>query len=158
MGINAANGNGNGKTGSRLSGSAFSHRRRMSGIVSEMNVVPLVDVVLVLLIIFMLTAHVMEFGLEVEVPRVRTVRNTSEELPVVTLSKAGEVYLNEKPINVNELAASVRAQFPGEQAVYIRADRSVVWEALAQVVSALGDSKLNVRLVTQPMDETPRRR
>lgn len=158
MGINAGNGNGNGKTGSRLSGSSFSHRRRMNGIVSEMNVVPLVDVVLVLLIIFMLTAHVMEFGLEVEVPRVRAVRNTSEELPIVTLSKQGEVYLNEKPINVNELAAQVRTQFPNDEAVYIRADKSVVWEALAQVVSALGESKLNVRLVTQPMDETPRRR
>ncbi|MCW5963019.1 MAG: biopolymer transporter ExbD [Bryobacterales bacterium] len=158
MGINASNGNGNGKSGKRLSGSAFGHRRRMNGVVSEMNVVPLVDVVLVLLIIFMLTAHVMEFGLEVEVPRVRTVRNTSEELPIVTLSKAGEVYLNEKPVNINELAASVRTQFPNDEAVYIRADKSVVWEALAQVVSALGDSKLNVRLVTQPLDETPRRR
>jgi len=157
MGINAG-GNGNGQTGSRLSGAGFSHRRRMIGIVSEMNVVPLVDVVLVLLIIFMLTAHVMEFGLEVEVPRVRMVRSTAEELPVVTLSKAGELYLNEKPINVDELAAQVRSQFPNEQAVYIRADKSAVWEALAHVVSALGQSKLNVRLVTQPMDETPRRR
>ncbi|MCZ2155040.1 MAG: biopolymer transporter ExbD, partial [Bryobacterales bacterium] len=79
MGITGANGNGNGNGGSNGGGfaaSPFGRRRRLNGSISEMNVVPLVDVVLVLLIIFMLTAHVMEFGLEVEVPRVRTVRNT----------------------------------------------------------------------------------
>ena len=70
---------------------------------SEINVIPLVDVVLVLLIIFMLTAHVMEFGLEVEVPKVKQVRNTAEELPVVTITKNGETYLAEKPVNINVL-------------------------------------------------------
>jgi biopolymer transport protein ExbD len=52
--------------------------RGSTGALSEINVVPLVDVVLVLLIIFMLTAHVMEFGLEVEVPQVKEVRDTAE--------------------------------------------------------------------------------
>ena len=129
----------------------------MNGAISEMNVVPLVDVVLVLLIIFMLTAHVMEFGLEVEVPRVRTVRNTSEELPVVTLTKEGEVYLSEKPVNINQLAAAIKAKYPGQQGVYIRADKNVIWEPMANVISVLGDAKLAVRMVTQPIDEAPRR-
>lgn len=157
MGI-SANGNGGSGGGSRLSGSAFSHRRRMNGIMSEMNVVPLVDVVLVLLIIFMITAHVMEFGLEVEVPRVRQVRNTAQELPIVTLTKTGEVYLNEKPVNINDLASQVHTQFPNERAVYVRADKNVVFEPLAQVISALGEGKLNVQLVTQPLDEASGRR
>jgi biopolymer transport protein ExbD len=138
-------------------GASFSHRRRMNGTISEMNVVPLVDVVLVLLIIFMITAHVMEFGLEVEVPRVRQVKNTAEELPIVTLSKSGEVYLNEKPVNVNELADRVKAQFPGQLGVYVRADKNVIFEPLAQVISELGEGKLNVRLVTQPVDEAGKR-
>ncbi|MCC6262808.1 MAG: biopolymer transporter ExbD, partial [Bryobacterales bacterium] len=113
MGITAgSNGNGGG-SGGGFGNSPF-RRRRMNGAISEMNVVPLVDVVLVLLIIFMLTAHVMEFGLEVEVPRVRTVRNTSEELPVVTLTKEGEVYLSEKPVNINQLAAAIKAKYPGQ--------------------------------------------
>ena len=51
-----------------------------TGALSEINIVPLVDVVLVLLIIFMLTAHVMEYGLEVDVPKVKQVRETAEEL------------------------------------------------------------------------------
>lgn len=157
MGINTG-GNGGSGGSRRLTGSGFSHRRRMNGVMSEMNIVPLVDVVLVLLIIFMITAHVMEFGLEVEVPRVRQVKNTAEELPIVTLSKSGEVYLNEKPVNINELAAQVREQFPSHQAVYVRADKNVVFEPLAQVISELGEGKLNVRLVTQPTDDATRRR
>ncbi|MBV9085414.1 MAG: biopolymer transporter ExbD, partial [Acidobacteriaceae bacterium] len=66
------------------------HRGRRFGgpsSMSEINVVPLVDVVLVLLVIFMITANVMEFGLDIQVPRVRRVQNTSEDLPVVSISK-----------------------------------------------------------------------
>jgi biopolymer transport protein ExbD len=156
MGITAG-GNGNGGGGGGFGSNPFSRRRRLNGTISEMNVVPLVDVVLVLLIIFMLTAHVMEFGLEVEVPRVRTVRNTAEELPVVTLTKEGEVYLSEKPVNINELVGAIKAKYPDQQAVYIRADKNVIWEPMAQVISVLGDGKLAVRMVTQPIDESPRR-
>lgn len=157
MGITAGgNGNGGGNSGG-FGNSPFGRRRRLNGALSEMNVVPLVDVVLVLLIIFMLTAHVMEFGLEVEVPRVRTVRNTSEELPVVTLTKEGEVYLSEKPVNINQLVAAIRAKYPGQQGVYIRADKNVIWEPMANVISVLGDGKFAVRMVTQPIEDGPRR-
>ncbi len=157
MGITAGgNGNGGGNGGG-FGGSPFGRRRRLNGTISEMNVVPLVDVVLVLLIIFMLTAHVMEFGLEVEVPRVRTVRNTSEELPVVTLTKEGEVYLAEKPVNINQLVAAIKAKYPDQHGVYIRADKNVIWEPMANVISVLGDGKFAVRMVTQPIEDGPRR-
>src|SRR5580692_290985 len=86
-------------------------RGRFSGpstALSEINVVPLVDVVLVLLIIFMLTAHVMEFGMEIDVPHVKNVSDTAEELPVVSISRDGKLLLNEKPVkNVNLLAAQI---------------------------------------------------
>lgn len=157
MGITAGgNGNGGGNGGG-FGSSPFGRRRRLNGTISEMNVVPLVDVVLVLLIIFMLTAHVMEFGLEVEVPRVRTVRNTSEELPVVTLTKEGEVYLAEKPVNINQLVAAIKAKYPDQHGVYIRADKNVIWEPMANVISVLGDGKFAVRMVTQPIEDGPRR-
>ena len=55
------------------------------------------DVVLVLLIIFMLTAHVMEFGLEVEVPKVKPVKENVQDLPVIDIAKEGTSYLNDKP-------------------------------------------------------------
>jgi biopolymer transport protein ExbD len=125
---------------------------------AEINIIPLVDVVLVLLIIFMLTAHVMEFGLEVDVPKVRQVRNSSEELPVISISKDGEMKLNEKDVNINDIPNEVRKRFPKQKAVYVRADKATPWDPIAQVVSELGQAKLDVRMVTQPVDEGTRRK
>jgi biopolymer transport protein ExbD len=137
-----------------------SGRGRFRGItpLSEMNVIPLVDVVLVLLIIFMLTAHVMEFGLEVEVPKVRQTRDTVQELPVVTMTKNGEIFLADKPVNINLLGETIRSRYPRQNGVYLRADKGTVWDPIAQVISALGEAKLDVRVVTQPEDEADRPR
>ena len=132
-------------------GSGFGRRRSMPAM-SEINIIPLVDVVLVLLIIFMLTAHVMEFGLEVEVPKIRDTRETAKELPVVSMTRTGEIYLNDKLVNINEIGSALRKQFPTEHAVYVRADKETTWDALAQVVSALGREKFAVNMVTQPDD------
>lgn len=135
-------------------------RRRSHSIasLSEMNVVPLVDVVLVLLIIFMLTAHVMEFGLEVDVPKVKQTRDSAEELPVVTITRDGELYLNDKTVNVNELAAQVRERFAKSNSVYVRADKGTPWDPIAQVISELGLAKLEVKVVTQPEDSAAKGR
>jgi biopolymer transport protein ExbD len=135
-------------------GNTLLGRRRFRGMgsLSEINIVPMVDVVLVLLIIFMLSAHVMEFGLEVDVPKVRQVRDSAQELPVVTLTRDGRLYLNEQPVNINELAAAVQKRFGRGQQVYLRADKATVWDSLAQVVSALGEAHLTLNLVTQPVD------
>ena len=116
------------------------------------------DVVLVLLIIFMLTAHVMEFGLEVEVPKVRQTKDTTQELPVVTMLKNGEIYLGESPVNINLLGETIRSRYPKQNGVYLRADKGTVWDPIAQVISALGEAKLDVRVVTQPEDEADRPR
>ena len=124
---------------------------------SEINVVPLVDVVLVLLIIFMLTAHVMEFGLEVEVPEVKQVRNTAEELPVVTITTEWRDLSAEKPVNINPLGDTIRSPYPEAKGIYLRADKGTVWDPIAQVISALGEAKLDVRVVTQPEDEADRK-
>src|SRR3982750_1750809 len=129
-----------------------------TGALSEINVVPLVEVVLVLLIIFMLTAHVMEFGLEVDVPTVKNVRDTAENLPVVTLSKDAEVYLADKPVNINELGEAIKRRYPNATSVFVRADRRTVYEPIASVISKLNESKLSVKLVTQPEDTSPRSR
>jgi len=140
------------------SGGMPRHRFRGVPTLSEMNVVPLVDVVLVLLIIFMLTAHVMEFGLEVEVPKVRQVATTTEELPVVTITSNGELYLNEKPVNIHALPTEIQQRFGPSKAVYVRADKSTIWEPIAQVIGVLGEAKIDVRVVTQPEEETAPRR
>jgi biopolymer transport protein ExbD len=125
---------------------------------SEMNVVPLVDVVLVLLIIFMLTAHVMEFGLEIDVPKVKQVRDTAEEMPVVSITRTGEIYLNEKPVNINLLGSEVLQRFPKNKGVFLKADKGTVWDPIANVISKLGESKLEVKVVTQPEEDSGKAR
>jgi biopolymer transport protein ExbD len=128
-------------------------RRRFGGpaeAMGEINIIPLVDVVLVLLIIFMLTAHVMEFGLEVDVPTVRLTSTSSEELPVVTVKRSGESYLNGKPVRLREIGVQVLKQFKDAKAVYVQADGRTTWDALAQVVAEISDAKFQVRMVTKP--------
>ncbi len=125
---------------------------------SEINVVPLVDVVLVLLIIFMITANVMEFGLDINVPKVKTVRDTAKELPVISITKSGESYLNDKPININALAEGIHQRFHDATAVYVRADKETPWDPIAQIVAELGEAKFDVKMVTAPIDTSSRRR
>jgi biopolymer transport protein ExbD len=125
---------------------------------SEINVVPLVDVVLVLLIIFMITANVMEFGLDIKVPTVKRVQNTAQDLPVVSITKNGESFLNDKPININLLAQGVRQRFHGATAVYVRADKETPWDPIAQIVAELGEARFEVKMVTAPIDSAARQR
>lgn len=132
-------------------------RRSGTGALSEINVVPLVDVVLVLLIIFMLTAHVMEFGLEVDVPKVKQVKNTAEEMPVVSITRDGASFLNDKPVDINLLGEEIHRRFGNTRSVYLRADKGAIWDPIAQVISALGEAKLAVNVVTQPEDEAEKR-
>jgi biopolymer transport protein ExbD len=122
-------------------------RWRGGASMSEMNVVPLVDVVLVLLIIFMVTASAMEFGLEIQVPTVKQSSRSLEDAPVVRIDKSGTLFLKDKQVNINKLASEVLRQFKGAKNVYVRADKSVRWESVAQVL--LGQAKLNVNAVTK---------
>ena len=132
-------------------------RRRSVPAMSEINVTPFVDVALVLLIIFMITAHVMEYGIEIDVPKTRTVASSSKELPVVAVSKTGDLFLGSTPVNINKLADEIHTRFPGSTAVYLRADRQTPFDPIAQVMSILGAAKFGVNVVTQPDDNVGRR-
>jgi biopolymer transport protein ExbD len=140
-------------------GGGYGSRRRGGGsALSEINVTPFVDVVLVLLIIFMLTAHVMEFGIEVDVPKTREVKETAQEMPVVSLTKDGTLYLNDKMTNINELKAAIQRGFGKAKGVYVRADKDTIWEPIAQVTAALGAAGFQVNMVTQPEDSSAKGR
>ena len=135
-----------------------SSRRRGGAALSEINVTPFVDVVLVLLIIFMLTAHVMEFGIEVDVPKVRTVKESAQELPVVTITKDGVIKLNTDDVNINNLAVTIRQKYSKAKGVYVRADRETIWDPIAQVTAELGAAGFQVNMVTQPEDSSSKGR
>jgi biopolymer transport protein ExbD len=142
-----------------FNGGGSGSRRRAVGTLSEINVTPFVDVVLVLLIIFMLTAHVMEFGLEIDVPKVRATRETAQELPIVNLTKDGLVYLNKDQVNINDLGKVIHDRFGAKaKGVYVRADKDTVFQPLATVCAELGAQGFQVNLVTQPEDTSAKRR
>src|SRR5271156_1847269 len=143
-----------------LNGSSGLRRGQFRGnpSLAEINIVPLVDVVLVLLIIFMLTAHVMEFGLQVEVPKVKPVKENIQDLPVVQISKEGTSYLNDKPVNINLLADEIHKRYHNATSVYVRCDHRTQFDPIAQVIATLGEAKLAVNVVTQPEDRSDKRR
>src|SRR5579864_3303158 len=107
---------------------AFSTRGRGDSALADINVTPFVDIVLVQLIIFMITAHVMEYGVDVDVPRTRQVQDTSKELPVINVSKEGQIFLNADPVNINELDKKIEPMLGKDRAAYLRCDKEVVWE------------------------------
>ena len=140
------------------SGSRGRGRFQYGGALSEINVTPFVDVLLVLLVIFMLTAHVMETGFEVDVPAVKYTKENAKDLPIVNISRESEVYLGDKIININDLAPQVQSRYGKALTVYVRCDKQVPYEILAQVLAELGSTKIGVSLVTKPEDTTTRRK
>jgi biopolymer transport protein ExbD len=127
-------------------------RRGEMGALSEINVTPFVDVVLVLLVIFMLTAHVMEFGLKIDAPEVKYVQDTAQDLPVVGITKDGTTYLNERPVNINDLKTEIQKRFGSGKAVFVKADKETIWEVIAQVTAELGASGFQINMVTKPQE------
>jgi len=137
---------------SSIGGNGHASRRRGGAGLAEINITPFVDVLLVLLIIFMLTAHVMQFGLEVDVPHTKFVKDTAQEMPVVSITKDGTSYLNGKPTDINDLGAAIHRRFGKAKGVYVSADKEAIWDVIAQVTAELGAGGFQVNMVTQPQD------
>ncbi len=121
---------------------------------AEINITPLVDVVLVLLVIFMITAPVLQSGIEVNVPKTRTVKEITEERMVVTIDRDQQVFLNDQRINIHDLTAKLHSGTdPAHQVIYLRADQRVPFGAFASVMDAVKQAGItNVSIVTQPLD------
>ncbi len=133
-----------------------SNGRTQSGL-ADINITPLVDVVLVLLIIFMVTAPVLQSGIEVNVPKTRTVKEISEERIVITINKDQRVFLGNDAININQIAATLRKKIrdPRNQFIFLRADEDVPFGAFATVMDAVKQSGItNVSIVTQPLEQS----
>ena len=125
---------------------------------SEINVTPFVDVVLVLLIIFMLTAHVVEYGLDINVPKTRTTQGETKDVPIVEITKTGDIYLGKTEPNIHELPELIEKKYGTKpEFVYLRADKETPFDSIVQVLSVLRDAKLNVSIVTQPLESHARR-
>ncbi len=122
---------------------------------ADINITPLVDVVLVLLIIFMITAPVLQSGIEVAVPKTKTVREITEERVVISIDRSQRVFLGNDPVNINEIGARLRQKIrdPEHQPIYVRADENVPFGAFATVMDAVKQAGItNISIVTQPFE------
>jgi biopolymer transport protein ExbD/biopolymer transport protein TolR len=112
-------------------------------------------VVLVLLIIFMVTAPVLQSGIEVNVPKTRTVKQISDERLVISITKGQEVYLNNDHVKLDELGDLLHQKIrdPRGQALYVRADKDVAFGAFATVMSTVQAAGItNISVVTEPLE------
>jgi biopolymer transport protein TolR len=135
---------------------AFTNNKgRTQSSLSEINITPFVDVVLVLLVMFMVTAPILQSGIEVEVPKTKTVKEITEERLVITIDKDQRVFLGNDPININEISDRLHEKIrdPQGQSVFIRSDENVPFGAFATVMDAVKQTGItNVSIVTQPLN------
>lgn len=133
---------------------------RTQSSLADINVTPLVDVILVLLIIFMVTAPILQSGIEVNVPKTKTVNEITEERIVISIDAKQHVFLGNEPVNINEIAAKLRERVkdPAGQSIFLRSDENVPFGAFATVMDSVKQSGItNVSIVTQPLDNGSKR-
>lgn len=114
-------------------------RKRVRRSLGEINVTPLVDVVLVLLLVFMVTAPMMSQGIDVTLPTANQFDNQPEDRLTVTIDAQGRAYLGKQPLALPLLEDQVRAMMAGRPShvVYLRADESVRYGKVIEVVDLL---------------------
>ena len=146
--------------GGSQTGGGFGRRRYGSsvGTLSDINIIPLVDVVLVLLIIFMLTAHVMDFGLEINAPEVTNTHDSIKELPVVGITKDQRIFLNQNPVKLVQLTQELDRNFKGQKSVYVMGDRALRLDLFMNVIDQLSQAKFQINVVTKPFEAPSRAR
>ena len=140
---------------------AFDQTSSGTDAISQINVTPLVDVMLVLLIIFMVTAPILQQGVAVDLPKVAAgPLSGQEEQLVVNVGKGGQVFLNDTPMTADartEKLRAIAATRPDRQ-LYVRADQSVPYGQVMRVMGAVHDAGLaRVGLVTEPPPPDRRR-
>ncbi len=129
---------------------------RTQSSLSDINITPFVDVVLVLLIMFMVTAPILQSGIDVSVPKTKTVKEITEERLVISIDKQQRVYFGNDPVNIHDIPQKIREKIrdPRGQAIFLRADENVPFGAFATVMDAVKSSGVtNVSIVTQPLSE-----
>ena len=128
--------------------------RRSVSTLAEINIIPLVDVVLVLLLIFMLTAPLMYRGIDVNLPKTAGKPTVTEERMEVTLTKEQQVYLNGKPVALGSLEQTLRDTFKNrtDKTLYLKADQGLQYGFVVETMDRIRKSGIEkLGMVTEPV-------
>ncbi len=146
MSVGAAGGGRGGRRGGR--------RGRKHGVMSEINVTPFVDVMLVLLIIFMVAAPMMTVGVPIELPETQAKALNSETQPItVSVNNGGQVFIQETEIPVEEVVPKLQAiaQAGYDERIFVRGDKTADYGTVMQVMARISSAGYkNLGLVTLP--------
>jgi biopolymer transport protein ExbD len=125
--------------------------------ISNINITPLVDVMLVLLIIFMVTATVGQQGVSVSLPRAKShALDVSEQIVTVTIDRSLQVYINATPIELKDLSPKLKEIYSHRRskAIFLKSDKSVSYGDFVRVVSIIKDSGVEqLGMITEPAKE-----
>jgi biopolymer transport protein TolR len=125
--------------------------------IAQINVTPLVDVMLVLLVIFMVTAPIIQQGVQVNLPQTKSSAIPgTEEFLVVTVAKNGKTYLNDNPMNPGELGKKLAAirKLQVDKQVYLRADQDVRYGLVMKTIAEIKEAGIErLGMVTRPPTE-----
>ena len=128
--------------------------RRDGTVISQINVTPFVDVMLVLLVIFMVTAPIIQQGVQVNLPETKAGAIAGEEDPlVVSITEKGQVYLNDNQIKLAELKLKLQAirQLQKGKEVFLRADQSVPYGVVMKAIATIKEAGIvKLGMMTQP--------
>jgi biopolymer transport protein TolR len=128
--------------------------QREAGVLAQINVTPLVDVMLVLLVIFMVTAPIIQQGVQVNLPQAKAgAIPGTEELLVVTIAKNGKIYLNDNPMTSAELGQKLRGirKLQADKQVYLRADQDVKYGIVMKTIAEIKQAGIErLGMVSRP--------
>ena len=132
-------------------------RNNESKLLADINVTPLVDVVLVLLIIFMVTAPMLQMGIDVNLPRVKSKSiDVTEEKLILTINSGKEIYVNKNKTAITELGAKLESIFANriDREVFMRADKNVPYGFVVEVMSEVRKAGVDrLGMITEPPNE-----
>jgi biopolymer transport protein TolR len=138
--------------GAKGSGGGRRRRRGKGGTISEINVTPLVDVMLVLLIIFMVAAPMMTVGVPIDLPETQAKAMNADTQPItVSVNPAGEIFLQETPIGIDEVVPKLEAIATTgyNERIYVRGDTNADYGTVMKVMARISAAGFkNLGLVT----------
>lgn len=125
-------------------------------VLSEINVTPFVDVMLVLLVIFMVTAPLLQQGIDVNLPKAKGKDLPPEERITIVIKKGGNIFMNDNPVSMNDMAKKLSAISKLNPNVFLKADKDVPYGLVVEVMGEIKEAGIEkLGMITEPKIALP---